>query len=803
MELRFWAATDVGRVRDHNEDNFLVDKKLQLFVVCDGMGGHAAGEVASAVCVRTVRDVVAAEADLILRMQKNPGDPMGRQVLEDLLGRAIRTASARIFEMAQKDPSRRGMGTTCITMVLVGNRGFVGHVGDSRLYRVRDQSVEQISIDHSLLNEMIRQGKIPPTTTEAEFPHNNAVTRAVGVREAVDVETFQFELQKKDRLLMCSDGLSEYFRNGVDVLELIGSDEPKETTARCIDHANRSGGKDNITVVVVDYGLEENEEERMEAAQVLEILQKTAYFHYLAPQELEYIRKLANRMEFSAEETIVGDEADRSRLYIILKGSVSLQLEGKQLSVLMAGEHFGEMALIDAQDEYDKKIIVRALEPTLVLVIERDAFMGLLRSAPPLAVKLLWNFVQVFADRLQAVPTRFRFSPDDWRLDSDGIDVTPPAGSLIFEEDLKRIDGGAEQTPDVAVQDEPLSRLVVAGGNDFDFDEDSEPFEDQGEPVPLGGLESEGDGIPLPEIEEGESSLGSFSSLSEDLEEDPLLASRKTIDLGMVDFSRLDAKPPRKRSAEEDDMATPPPGPILADKMPPTGEFLFHPENFEDVLSEPSESEGKLDSLPRAEKLADELPLDTTPRSEDEYSDPNETRPPWEGMTPPMGTAEEDQGEPVKPSKKRQIHVGEPDEDLSKTVDIGANLEQLRALRAKTSGSLKDKLRERMKERPAPSAEVLKKASTRVTAQLEAAKRAPQSSSEDSGEKPKSTKQLYRVGLEESAEDKDQKEKESKSLGSSLSGSSIVEEGSRRSEPVKQPKIMIAPDLMADSEDES
>lgn len=445
MNLRFWAATDVGRVRDHNEDNFLVDQNLQLFVVCDGMGGHAAGEVASAVCVRTVRDVIASQADLLAHLRENPNDDLAGEKLRLLMRTAIQSACTRIFEMAQRDPSRRGMGTTCIALVLAGHRGFVGHVGDSRMYRLRDGNVEQVTDDHSLLNEMIRQGKVAPGTTEQEFPHKNAVTRAVGVRESVDVDAFIIDVVDMDRLLMCSDGLNEYFDDSVDLLEMMGSKEPEETTARCIDFANQAGGKDNITVVVIDCGNDLiAEDDAPERSEVIEMLRETAYFHYLAPAELEQIRRMANRVELDADEAVVADDEHNDNLYLILKGSVSLQLDGEQVSVLTTGEHFGEMALIDAQDEQDTNLVAQTLEPSIFLAIERDQFVELLRTAPGLAIKLLWNFVQVFADRLQSVPPEYRFTPDEWRSDPDAIaDVTPPSGTLVFEEDLERTQGSS------------------------------------------------------------------------------------------------------------------------------------------------------------------------------------------------------------------------------------------------------------------------------------------------------------------------------------------------------------------------
>lgn len=466
MNLRFWAATDTGRVRDHNEDNFLVDKNLQLFVVCDGMGGHAAGEVASAVCVRTVRDVIAAESELLEQVRENPDDTIGSENLKSVLRRAVKTGNARIFEMAQQDRSRRGMGTTCTALVLAGGRGFVGHVGDSRMYRLRDGSVEQITDDHSLLNEMIRQGKVSPETTEEEFQHQNAVTRAVGVRQAVEVDAFRFDIEPGDRLLMCSDGLSEYLPGGGDLAEMFDDGDPRELTSECIEFANESGGKDNITVIVVDCDRETVDSEPTregfgDPEQVAEILGETPYFYYLSPTELQQVLQLAQPVRAQAGETVIADEEDNKRLFLILDGAVSLTLNGQPMSVLQKGEHFGEMALIDAQDDHDHNLVVQARERSSFLTIGRDRFVGLFEKNQSLALKLLWNFAQVFASRLQQVPAQYRYVGESSEAEPDAIaDVTgaaprpedvPAAGEELSEQP-DQADDQREEVPDDTVK---------------------------------------------------------------------------------------------------------------------------------------------------------------------------------------------------------------------------------------------------------------------------------------------------------------------------------------------------------------
>jgi len=156
--LNFWAATDVGMQRDHNEDNFLVDKTLSLFIVADGMGGHAAGEVASAIAVNTLQETVAKNRDLV-KSYKEGSQIASTRDIASMLEFGVQKACADIFEKAKKEAEKRGMGTTLSALLVINNRGFIAHVGDSRIYLVRGGRVVQLTEDHSLINELIKRGK--------------------------------------------------------------------------------------------------------------------------------------------------------------------------------------------------------------------------------------------------------------------------------------------------------------------------------------------------------------------------------------------------------------------------------------------------------------------------------------------------------------------------------------------------------------------------------------------------------------------------------------------------------------------
>src|SRR3954469_15059791 len=166
MELSFWAATDVGRKREHNEDNFLLDKKLSLFVVADGMGGHASGEVASHLAVHEFRNSVEAGKDVIERFAKGGDESVRPQEILAVLEQAVQTACHNIYLKGQAEPEKRGMGTTTSALLIAGDRGFIAHVGDSRIYMLRAGQVVQLTEDHSLVNELIRRGRVTKESFE-------------------------------------------------------------------------------------------------------------------------------------------------------------------------------------------------------------------------------------------------------------------------------------------------------------------------------------------------------------------------------------------------------------------------------------------------------------------------------------------------------------------------------------------------------------------------------------------------------------------------------------------------------------
>lgn len=412
--ISFWPLTDVGRVRDHNEDSFLVDKKLHLFIVADGMGGHAAGEVASQIAARTVRDVLARERDMLHQFEAGHGG-IGRHDVLRLLESAVQQACSAVFEEGQRDESKRGMGTTIDALLLVGSRGFIAHVGDSRVYLFRQSAVHQLTEDHSLINELLKRGRLSREQIE-KLQYKNAVTRAVGVYESVEVDTLDFDVLKGDRFLLCSDGLSGYLEEA-ELSRLFAETPEDQLAQRLIDVANERGGKDNITAIVVKVPDAERGVDRLarEVNLKLEVLHKMPLFRHLTYQELVRVLNITEVRAYGTDQQVMeeGDEGDE--LFIVLTGQVRVHSGEAVFTHLGPGQHLGEMALVD---KAPRSASVSADEPSKLLVIRRRDFFDIIRKDHAIAVKLLWSFLGVLTERLRTTNMQLgeakeRISPED------------------------------------------------------------------------------------------------------------------------------------------------------------------------------------------------------------------------------------------------------------------------------------------------------------------------------------------------------------------------------------------------------
>ena len=240
--MKFYAITDIGRKRELNEDYIYTSGQPigalpNLFIVADGMGGHKAGDYAS---MHTV--------DRFVEVIRELGEEHG---VQDAINEAVPAANAYIYQRSRENSNLSGMGTTLVLASCIGNEAIVANIGDSRLYLVNDDAMTQITRDHSLVEEMVTLGGIDREMAR-NHPDKNIITRAVGVKEKVAADFFEVDLTKGDKLLLCSDGLTNMLRDE-EIYQIIQNNKELEQAAKAlVDAANENGGRDNIAVVLVE-----------------------------------------------------------------------------------------------------------------------------------------------------------------------------------------------------------------------------------------------------------------------------------------------------------------------------------------------------------------------------------------------------------------------------------------------------------------------------------------------------------------------------------------------------------------------
>jgi len=245
------GLTDVGRVRSNNEDSFRILESLHLFVISDGMGGEAHGEIASSMAVETIVDYCSeAKDDSGITLAGAPGDHWAEKTKR--LQSAVYLANSKIYQSAQKNPEQRGMGATLTAAWFDNGRLSIAHVGDSRAYLLRGGTVQQLTNDHSLVAEQVRRGIITPQEAEAS-EMQSVLLRALGAHSQVEVDVDEVAIFSRDVLLLCSDGLTRMVTEPEIAGSLQAETDPASATRKLIELANERGGIDNVTVIVAHF----------------------------------------------------------------------------------------------------------------------------------------------------------------------------------------------------------------------------------------------------------------------------------------------------------------------------------------------------------------------------------------------------------------------------------------------------------------------------------------------------------------------------------------------------------------------
>lgn len=394
MENEAFGFSDVGRYREHNEDAFLIDEDMGLYVVCDGVGGHSAGEIASKLACEIVHRVVR-ENHATLEKYSEKADRENRTAALLLIERAVETAGREVYAAAQEDSAKRGMGTTICVLAICGEHAILAHVGDSRIYLVRRGEVHQMTEDHTLALDLHRRGRMNKSEA-ASHPHAQIMTRAVGYQEYVQVDTVNLELMPGDIFLLCSDGLHQYLRP--NELEDCFTRLPAHVVPEMlIDVANERGGRDNITALVVQIA-GSPKKSSVDAAFKMDAIRRLPLFKELSYREASKVLDICGLKTYPTGARIIREGDVGDQLYIVLTGRALVMKNGAKLAELVPGAAFGETGLVERAPRVAD---VFAAEPTKVLMIRQAGFFWLLRSEPLIAVKLLWALCQILNYRLR------------------------------------------------------------------------------------------------------------------------------------------------------------------------------------------------------------------------------------------------------------------------------------------------------------------------------------------------------------------------------------------------------------------
>lgn len=396
MQIRAAGRTDVGYERDHNEDACLLDTDLGLYIVCDGMGGHAAGEIASHETIRFVQHAIRQQQALLTAYDQAPTFERRAQVIR-LVEESIQAACAHLYALGQADPTMRGMGTTIALLLTLGESVVIAHVGDSRVYLIRDRQAHQLTEDHSLVWHMLKAGRITKDDV-ATWPYSNVITRSIGSKATVEVDTLFVECMPYDRFLLCSDGFHNYLKDPEDLAAMSTPLMLDDLVHACIGRAYDGGGRDNVTVIVVQVEAirRAGGEAGVTVARKVEALKRIRLFSLCETHELVRILNIVHIRAYEPGEVIIAEDTVGDEFFVVMTGQVEVLSQGHRLITLGPGAPFGETALLE---RVTRSATVRALEATKTMLMHGAAFYAILEQEPSMAIKLFRSFVATLHQR--------------------------------------------------------------------------------------------------------------------------------------------------------------------------------------------------------------------------------------------------------------------------------------------------------------------------------------------------------------------------------------------------------------------
>lgn len=398
MQTRGVGKSVTGTARDFNEDSFLIDDELGFYVLSDGIGGRACGEIASAVTVRSLAHFLSDHEEQVVAARNGKVD---KESIVQLAESAVLYACQELQRHIDTHRDCSVMGSTMTMVIVLDNKAVMAHVGNTRLYLYRNGAVHQLSNDHTIAAEYLRKGIIGEEEVVGH-PYEKVLTRALGRQPSVIVETLLFDILPLDRLLLCSNGL----RLPVDRPDLIGDvfrEDIADTPQRLIELALQEKNDDDATVVIIQPGVSAEDDLKPQLTSFMpdsyfDLLGSVRIFEDLSLSQLQRIRNISQTFYFEPGEHIVKQGERAAGMYLVLEGSVETSLNGKKYSELRAGDTALENMLLNA---HPAGVTLKAREATRVLLLERNEFEKFAKQFPRIGVALMNSIAERLADELE------------------------------------------------------------------------------------------------------------------------------------------------------------------------------------------------------------------------------------------------------------------------------------------------------------------------------------------------------------------------------------------------------------------
>lgn len=399
MEYKAWALTDVGNVRENNEDSHLLDLVNGVFVVADGVGGSQAGEVASEHLCKRIGDI-AEEVGELARAKDPVLDREAREKVFQVLLDHIHEINAEVYGIGKEINPTLPSATTCDAMVMSNNCAFIAHVGDSRVYLFRAGQIFRITEDHTFAEQLKREAVADERILER---FRNVLTRSIGGKPQVEIDALFIDLQPGDRVLMCSDGVTDYL-SGSDLLEFSNQKDGEELLKFLIRESKDRGGADNITALLVEVVDSRQEptirDQSFDTLRQADILGKIELFEGLGLRDLIKVLRIVYERNYTDGQVIMKPGEPADCMYVVAGGRVELTSPGQTPRTLKEGQHFGALALVSEEIRESSAI---AKGQAMVLVVPGAKFKEIVEDDSVVGNKLLWNLLRMMAEDIRVL----------------------------------------------------------------------------------------------------------------------------------------------------------------------------------------------------------------------------------------------------------------------------------------------------------------------------------------------------------------------------------------------------------------